>query len=329
MIFLCTCIKWLWQNKLYFGRTLDSTVNYGLDAVITPGNYPFSFRFADVSDKRYAMIGMARVCGGYPLYSEAANEKGLCMAGLEFPGNAFYFPAAEDKINVAPFEIIPFILRQCETVEEAKKLLQNVRLVDAQYSESLSLASLHWIIADKEESIVVESTKEGLHVYENRYNILTNNPPFPYHAENIRNYLNITAEYPVNRLHCGLALEPYSYGMGALGLPGDYSSASRFVKAAFVAGNTEGIEDEREAVLHYFHMLDSISPLKGIALSEDGKSNYTLYSSCIDVQKGILYFKTYWDSRITAVQTAKEDLSAAKVIQYPVDYGNKYIYHLN
>lgn len=329
VILMCTCIKWLWQNNLYFGRTLDSTVNYALDVVITPRNYPFSFRFSRVIDKQYAMIGMAKVCEGYPLYAEAVNEKGLCMAGLEFPGNACYFSETRGKPNVAPFEFIPYILRQCETIDEVMSLLQNVRLVHAEYSEYLPVASLHWIIADIKKSIVVESTEEGLYVYDNPYNVLTNNPPFPYHRDNMQNYLNITAAYPKNRLCHRLSLQPYSYGMGAFGLPGDYSSPSRFVKAVFIAGNVNDIKDEREAVLHYFHMLDSVSPIKGTALSEDGKSNYTIYSSCIDAQKGIYYYKTYWDFRITAIQMANEDLCAEEVIRYSVDYNNKDIHFSN
>lgn len=304
-------------------------MNYGLDVVITPRNYSFSFRLCNAVDKGYAMIGMARVCEKYPLYAEAVNEKGLCMAGLEFPGNAFYSSVHEKKVNVAPFEFIPYILRQCESVSEAKKLLQNVQLVHIKFKESLPVASLHWIISDIKESIVVEATKEDLCIYDNPYNVLTNNPPFVFHRENMHNYLNITAEYPDNRLSKETWLYPYSYGMGALGLPGDYSSASRFVKAVFVAYNVKDVENEQEAVLHYFHMLDSVSPIKGTSLSENGKSNYTIYSSCIDVQKGIYYYKTYWNSQITAIHMAKENLSSDEVMIYPVDYQRKFIYYRN
>ena len=134
---------------------------------------------------------MATVVDDIPLYYEAANEKGLAMAGLNFPGNAVYHMAVEDKDNIAPFELIPWILGQCANVQEARKYLSKINLVNISFSEKMPLAPLHWMISDDKESIIVESMEDGLYIYEDKIGVLTNNPPYEYHRWNINNYQHI------------------------------------------------------------------------------------------------------------------------------------------
>ena len=84
---MCTAASYRTKD-LYFGRNLDYEFSYGDEVTITPRNYPFTFRRAGEMRTHYAMIGMAYVAEEYPLYYDAVNEKGLCIAGLNFVGNA-------------------------------------------------------------------------------------------------------------------------------------------------------------------------------------------------------------------------------------------------
>ncbi|MBO5936075.1 MAG: choloylglycine hydrolase [Clostridia bacterium] len=285
----------------YFGRNLDLERSYGESVVITPRNYKFHLRTLPTIDSHYAMIGMATVAGGYPLYYEATNEKGLSMAGLNFPGNAHYKEYQDGKDNVAPFEFIPYILSLCENVDEAEKCLADINLVNISFSKELPLSPLHWIISDKEKSITVESVKDGLKIYDNPYGVLTNNPTFDYHLMNINNYMGLHEGFAENRISEEKLFDNYSLGMGAVGLPGDYSSASRFVRAVFIKEKSPCFESEREAVSHFFHILGGVAMPKGCVLTKGGEYEYTRYSSCCNADKGIYYYTTYDNSSVTAI----------------------------
>ena len=255
----------------YFGRNLDYHISYGESVVITPRNHPFELRRMGRLDHHYALIGMATLAGDVPLYFDATNEKGLSMAGLNFPKNACYKPEAEGKDNVAPFEFIPWILGKCASVKEARELLERINLIAEPFSEQLPLAPLHWIIADRDEAIVVEQMQDGLKVYDNPVGILTNNPPFDYHLHNLNNYLNVTADVPVSRFAPDYVLERHSLGMGSMGLPGDMSSPSRFVRAAFTKLNSFSGEDESSSVSQFFHILESVAQPRGCTCVGEGQ----------------------------------------------------------
>lgn len=314
---MCTAAV-LQSKDFYFGRNLDLEYSFHEEIVITPRNFPFPFREVKDIPSHYAMIGVAYVADGYPLYYEATNEAGLSMAGLNFPDNADYKPYAEGMDNISPFEFIPWILSRCATVAQAKEKLGRLNLVDMPFNEELPLSPLHWIISGKEGSVTVESVKEGLKVYDNPVGLLTNNPPFEYHMTNLANYMNLSAEAAGNRFSDKLRLEPYSRGMGAMGLPGDLSSASRFVKAAFVKLNSLCGESEAESVSQFFHILDSVEQQRGCVHMGEGKYELTIYSSCCNADKGIYYYKTYDNSRITAVDMHRENLDGDKPIVYPM-----------
>lgn len=212
-------------------------MTYGEAVTITPRNFPLTFRKVDALSSHFALIGMDILIEDYPLYFDATNEKGLSMAGLNFPEYAHFFPEQADKDNISPFEFIPWILGQCETVSEAKELLECINLVNIPFSDDLPLSPLHWMIADQNQSLVVESTKDGLHVYDNPVGVLTNNPTFDYHLFNLNNNRHLTTDVSANTFSKQLQLDVYSKGMGGTGLPDDLSSTSRFIRAAFTKLN--------------------------------------------------------------------------------------------
>ena len=313
---MCTSFTF-YNNKFYFGRNLDLEYRFGEKVVITPRNYILNYKEEKQNSSHFAFIGMARVEDNYPLYAEAANEKGLCMAGLNFPSNAYYNPEKEEgKINVTPYEIIPYILAECSSADEAAEKIKNLNLIAIEFKKGMALAPLHWIISDKEKSFVVEPTKEGIKLYENPVGVLTNNPEFSFHITNLSHYLNITSNHGENRFSEKLDIKPFGEGFGAIGLPGDFSPASRFIRTVFNKYNSRCDETENASVSQVFHILDSVAMVRGTVLTPDGKPDYTTYSCCINASKGIYYYKTYENNQITAIRMQEENLQGEKLATF-------------
>ncbi len=319
---MCTAITYNTKNH-YFGRNFDLEYSYKETVTITPRNYEFKFRKVKELKNHYAMIGMAYITNNYPLYYDAINEKGLGMAGLNFPGNADYKEEKENINNIAPFEFIPYVLSQCSNIEEVKKLLQNTNIAQINFSDELPASPLHWIISDKELSITVESVKDGLKIYDNPVGVLTNNPTFDIQMFNLNNYMNLSTEPPINNFSEKLNLETYSRGMGAIGLPGDLSSASRFVKATFTKMNSISGDSESESISQFFHILESVYQQRGCVHMGDNKYEITIYSSCCNMDKGIYYYKTYENSQITGIDMYKENLDSNELISYDLIKGQQ------
>lgn len=315
---MCTAATYKTQD-FYFGRTLDYEFSYGDEITVTPRNYVFNFRHAGELNTHYAIIGMAYVTDGYPLYYDGINEKGLGMAGLNFVGNAKYQETDENVDNVAQFEFIPWILGQCASVTEAKEALNKMNLVGTPYSEKLPAAQLHWIIADRDGAVTVECTEDGMQVYDNNVGVLTNNPPFPQQMFMLNQYMQLSPKQPENKFSDRLELSTYSRGMGAIGLPGDLSSTSRFARVAFTKMNSISGTSEEESVSQFFHILGSVDQQRGCCEVAEGKYEITLYTSCCNADKGIYYYTTYDNHTITGVDMNKENLDGNEIIRYPID----------
>ena len=318
---MCTAANYTAKNH-YFGRNLDLEYSYNETVTVTPRNYVFTFRQVDALRSHHALIGISTNVDGYPLYYDATNEKGLSMAGLNFPENADYKPEVPNKINITPFEFIPWILGQYETVAEVKEVLKGINLVNISFSKEYPLSPLHWIISDREESITVASVKEGLHVYDNTVGVLTNNPTFDKQLFNLNNYMTLSIDPPKNNFAPDLGLDTYSRGMGAIGLPGDLSSSSRFVKAVFTKMNSVSGNSESEAISQFFHILGSAAQQRGCVRLGD-KYEITIYSSCCNTDKGIYYYTTYENSQISGVDMHKENLDSKEIISYSLIKGQQ------
>lgn len=323
---MCTAATYRTKD-FYFGRTLDYEISYGDQVVITPRNYVFNLRNKSQLKSHYAMIGMACVMQDYPLYYDAVNEKGLGMAGLNFVGNAHYNKPEAGKDNITQFELIPWILGQCATVKEAKALLEHLNLTDIPFMEKLPLAQLHWIIADREECITFECMESEMKVYDNPVGVLTNNPPFDYQMFNLNNYMHLAVENRSNTFSGELNLNAYSRGMGGMGLPGDLSSQSRFVRVAFVKMNSLSGDTEEESVSQFFHILGSVDQQRGCCRLDKDKYEITLYTSCCNTDKGIYYYNTYDNHQISAVDMHNENLGGDKLVSYAPVKGEQFFRH--
>lgn len=312
---MCTAVAFKTKDH-YFGRNLDLEYSYHETVTITPRNYHFQFRNTQDMETHLAIIGMAYVVDSYPLYYDATNEKGLSMAALNFPDNAVYQPIKEDKVNVTSYELIAWILSRFQSVDEVVKILDEVNITNQCFNDELPISPLHFMVSDKNRSIVLEPMTTGLMVYDNPVNVLTNNPPFLYHLTNLNNYMSLTNETPKNNFSDKLTLNQYSRGMGSLGLPGDLSSVSRFVRAAFTTLNSVSGEKEEESVSQFFHILNAVYQQRGCVKMEKDVYEKTVYSSCCNTDKGIYYYTTYDNAQITAVDMHKEDLDGKELILY-------------
>lgn len=355
------CTAAIYQSKNhYFGRNLDYEFSYGENAVIIPRNFPFTFREVGTMNSHYAIIGITYLAPdptktpdptkipdptkttaagtpeNYPLLYDAINEKGLGIAGLNFVGNAVYHDHIDDKDNIAQFELLPWLLGQCASVAEAKTLLTKLNLRNFSFSPNLPASELHWMISDLTGAcIVVESVADGLKIYDNPAGVLTNNPPFDEQFFALNNYMHLSAASPENKFAPNLPLTEYSRGMGAIGLPGDLSSQSRFVKAAFTRANsltlpekTENNSDDLNGVSQFFHILHSVDQQYGCCNLGDGKYEYTIYSSGYDLEHVIFYYTTYANHQISALSLHSENLDSDQLIVYPI-LETEQIHHQN
>ncbi len=269
---MCTAIKY--DN--YFGRNLDLWCHYDTKVIIS-------------RDGKHPVMGMGIDANGYPLYFDAMNDRGLAMAGLNFPGNAVYFPLDKGRINLAPYELIPYIIGNFSTVEEAATELSRVNILDRPFSEDIPLSPLHWMISDKNSSIVLESTEKGVKIYPNPHHVLTNNPTFDIQSFNLNNYDRLSP-------HCREG--DYSYGMGGLGLPGDLSSMSRFVRGDFhIKNSPSGL-----GYTHLFHLLYSVAMPRGSVIAPDGSEEYTQYTCCCDLEKNVYYYTEYDNLNVRSIE---------------------------
>ncbi|MGN6271710.1 MAG: choloylglycine hydrolase [Protaetiibacter sp.] len=314
---MCTALSYTTKDH-YFGRNLDLEISFGETVAVTPRNFPFTFRDAPPLSTHHAIIGIATISDGYPLYYDAVNDTGLGVAGLNFPGNTVYNPAVDGKTNITPFELIPWLLGSFSRVDEVVDALRDVNLLDVAFSDAFPLSPLHWIVADRDRSITVESVAEGLRVYDNPFGVLTNNPTFDIQSFRLNDYLQLSNQPAENRFSPRLDFDVYSRGMGAIGLPGDLSSGSRFVKAVFTRMNSVAGESESESISQFFHILGSVAQQRGCVEVAPGKYEITIYSSCCNTDTGVYYYTCYENSQITGIDMHAEDLDGTSLVDYPL-----------
>lgn len=300
--FICTAVTFE-SGDFYFGRNLDLSYHYDETVTVTPRRYPFCFRNGEKSDNHFAIIGIATIVDSYPLYYDATNEKGLSMAGLNFPDNAVYCPENKTKNNVAPFELIPYILGKCSTADEAYTEFERINIWNNPFSADYPLTPLHWVVADKKRCFAVEPMADGLKLHENPIGVLTNNPPFDCQMQNLANYVTLNPEHN---------------GTGAFGLPGDMTSSSRFVRTVFAKTYALKGENEYENVNQFFRILGFTEQVKGLNRLPDGKCHYTVYSSCCNTDRGLYYYTTYEQREIVCTDMNKEKLDGENLRNYPL-----------
>ncbi len=299
----------------YFGRNLDWEYGYNECVTVTPRHYSFHFADGEVNDRHTAIIGMAAVRERYPLYFDAMNEDGLCMAGLNFPQYAVYPPSEGRVGEIAPYELISRVLCACRSVEDARQWLTGRRIVNIPFSKDLPVSPLHWLIADRRQALAVEAVEDGLTLRDVAVEVLTNSPPLPMQLTHLCGYRGLSPDDGDERLLSGIP--PYTKGMGAMGLPGDVSSMSRFVRAAFARQYATFTNRPTDNVGQMFHIMESVAQVRGCNRTADGME-LTRYTCCMDRENRVYFYTTYDNRQITGVRLSRAPLEREELTLYPL-----------
>ncbi|MDO5481033.1 MAG: choloylglycine hydrolase [Candidatus Saccharibacteria bacterium] len=302
------------KGRMYFGRNLDWSVGYGQKIVVTPTGYKYKSAFLGETSPKYAVIGMGIIEENIPLYFDCGNDAGLAVAGLNFPGYAQYEPdAIEDKVNIAAYEFPLWVAMNFSTVDEVEKALEDVAIIAKPINEKYPVSLLHWMIGDKTRSIVVEYTAEGLQVFHNDVCVLTNQPGYNWHKENLRNYLNVSSVQP-EKVSWGKA-EMTAFGAGAMmrGIPGDCYSSSRFVRVAYYNTHYPVKSTEEENISRLFHTLAGVAMIDGAAAMADGDFEKTIYTGGFSTVTNTYYWNTYDDPTIQKAALADFAVDGAEL----------------
>ncbi len=314
---MCTGIRFSDdKGNMYFGRNLDWSVGYGEKIVVTPRNYKYQSAFLGELQPKYSLIGMGIVQNNIPLYFDCGNEAGLAIAGLNFPGYAQYETSAvEGKINIAAYELPLWVAMNFTTVDEAKEALKNVAIVAKPINEKYPVSLLHWIIGDKDRSIVVEYTTNNMQIFQNDVDVLANQPGYAWHRENLRNYMNLSSSQ-LEKVNWGNA-KMTAFGSGSLmhGMPGDYYSPSRFVRAAYLNTHYPVQESEEENVSRLFHTLTGVAMIDGAAAMPDGNFEKTIYTGGFSSLTRTYYWNTYEDPSIKRAALTDFDIDGSELQQ--------------
>lgn len=299
------------NNELFFGRNLDVPTNYGEQVVVTPKGYHLNYHFIDNQITNQAIIGMGIVVEDYPFYFDCASQNGLCIAGLNFPGNAYFTeePVA-NKTNLTPYEFMIWAVTAYSSVKDLKEALKNVNLVNKPFNPNMPIAPLHWIISDANDCIVVEQTKaKGLVIYDNFVGILTNNPEFDWHLTNLNNYLNLSPNDALPHYWHKQKLTSLGVGTGNLGLPGGAMPSSRFVKAAFLNAHYPIMETETENIAKAFNILKAVAMVNGSVVNNHKQNEFTAYTSCYSTHSQTYYYNLLNDFAIKSVSLKNIDIN--------------------
>lgn len=308
---MCTAVSVSQSNRHYFGRTLDLEYHHDEAVTLSPRRFPFSFSDSTAVTEHPAILGMAYVADGYPLYYDAMNEHGLCMAGLAFGGSCIYAAPdlPQDVHRLAPWELIPYVLANCRTMQEAKKLLSDTVLADIPFSASLLNQPMHWMLADKSASAALETDRNGrIITYSNPADVLTNAPSFPAQLQNLAAYAHLSP-HPTAVDDAGTSIR----GSGAVGLPGDWSSSSRFVRASFLRRVMEFCSAES-----LFSLLDAVRVPRGASLTADGKPIETVYTAVMEPQTFCYRYRMADASAPQSVTPSALQMRGTQCITFPL-----------
>lgn len=317
---MCTGLALETKDGLHlFGRNMDIEYSFNQSIIFIPRN----FKCVNKSNKKelttkYAVLGMGTIFDDYPTFADGMNEKGLGCAGLNFPVYVSYSKEdIEGKTNIPVYNFLLWVLANFSSVEEVKEALKNANIVDIPISENIPNTTLHWMISDiTGKSIVVEQTKEKLNVFDNNIGVLTNSPTFDWHVANLNQYVGLRYNQVPEFKLGNQSLTALGQGTGLVGLPGDFTPASRFIRVAFLRDAM--IKNDKDSIdlIEFFHILNNVAMVRGSTRTVEEKSDLTQYTSCMCLEKGIYYYNTYENNQINAIDMNKENLDGNEIKTY-------------
>jgi choloylglycine hydrolase len=310
------------DGSVIFGRTLEFAQDIKSNIIIVPRNRDFvGTTPADGPGlhwkTKYGAVGMNSF--GLPMFADGLNEKGLHVGIFYFPGYGKYQAVTEKDYDrtLAPHEFAGFLLGVCGSVEEAVTAAKAVRVGEVVLDAFGFVPPFHFIVNDGSgKSAVLEYVAGELKIHDNPLGVITNSPTFDWHMTNLANYVNLTVSNVPKLDVDGLALRALGQGSGMLGLPGDFTPPSRFVRAVAFSKSALPVETARDGVLQTFHILNQFDIPQGAARgSEHGKpvADYTLWTAVADLRHLRYYYRTHQNSRIRVIDLRAADLGAADV----------------
>lgn len=317
---MCTGLALETKDGLHlFGRNMDIEYSFNQSIIFIPRN----FKCVNKSNKKelttkYAVLGMGTIFDDYPTFADGMNEKGLGCAGLNFPVYVSYSKEdIEGKTNIPVYNFLLWVLANFSSVEEVKEALKNANIVDIPISENIPNTTLHWMISDiTGKSIVVEQTKEKLNVFDNNIGVLTNSPTFDWHVANLNQYVGLRYNQVPEFKLGDQSLTALGQGTGLVGLPGDFTPASRFIRVAFLRDAMIKNDKDSIELIEFFHILNNVAMVRGSTRTVEEKSDLTQYTSCMCLEKGIYYYNTYENNQINAIDMNKENLDGNEIKTY-------------
>lgn len=299
-----------------FGRNLDWIYNLGQTGLLLPRNTVWKNSVTkELEQASYAVIGIGFMLDTRQFLLDGMNEKGLGCAALSFPRYAkFNEKPQTGKINIAPLDFVYWLLSNFENINQVREAMQNVNIV-----RILEHADVHWIVTDKTgESIIIEKFSEDISIFENSIGVLTNAPPFDWQLTNLNQYISVKAKEPEDTYWSNQKLVPVGNALGSYGLPGDYSSPSRLVRAAFAKSNMPTPRDTQVGISEFYHILNNVAVVNGSVVTRSNYNEITYYTSCMDLNEGLYYYNTYYNNRINLLALRPQDYESSSILVYPL-----------
>jgi len=314
------------DGTIVHARTMEFAIDIHSDVIVVPRGYARTGTTPDGKEglkwkSKYASAGANGV--GFPLIFDGLNEKGLAAGLFYFPTSAKYMPytAADAGRTLAPWEVGSWMLENFANVEEVRANIGNVVVPAVVYKQWGFAPEVHFIVQDAAgESIVLEYVGGKLNVHDNPLGVLTNSPAFDWHMTNLRNYVNFSMTNAAPVKVGSVTLKPFGQGSGMLGMPGDFTPPSRFVRAVAFSQSVFPSKTGDDAVLEAFHVLNQFDIPKGAAREhekdEHGNvlADYTIWTSASDLKTKRFYFRTYENSQIRVVDLMKMNLDAKEIV---------------
>ncbi len=324
----CTGIRLIAEDgTVIHARTMEFAIDIHSDVLMIPRGFARTGTTPDGKEglkwkAKYASIGANGV--GLPVLFDGLNEKGLAAGTFYFPTSAGYMPytAADAGKTIAQWEVGSWILENFANVEEVKANISNIVVPAVVFGGWGFAPEAHYIVHDAAgKSIVIEYIGGKLNVYDNPLGVVTNSPPFDWHMTNLRNYVNFSmTNVPPVQLG-SIKLQPFGQGSGMLGLPGDFTPPSRFVRAVAFSQSVLPSKTGADAVLEAFHILNQFDIPKGAAREhekdEHGNvmADYTIWTAASDLKAKRYYFRTYENSQIRMVDLMKMNLDGKDMVK--------------
>lgn len=306
------------EGKKLFGRNMDLSYDFNQSVIFVPRNFEFIDNVDGISKKpKYASMGMASIIDNFPCYADGLNEHGLAVAGLNFPGYA-YFPdeIKKDMYNIPSHAFIFWILSNFKSVDEILKIADEIRIINRSIDDKVPEATLHWMITDTTgKSIVVESTKEGVKITPNPVGVLTNSPEFKWHLTNLNEYIKINPNQPADVNWVDYELKPLGVGMGTKGLPGGFSGEDRFIRLTYLKSQQNEKHDLVDSISQFNRMLQNVAMPRGAVIT-DGNDDITIYTSCMCLEDKTYTYTTYNNLIPEAICINRENLEGSDIKKY-------------